>query len=1002
MGLTAQIRTILLTAAIVMAAACEGDHGREKIVGDVAFAVVSDDFDFSHGDKVAVMGAENPFTVKVKGDDVSLVGDVTPYDEYYSAYPYPALKYFSPTEPVVAVMTIPVVQTAVKDQLPHDLRFFTGTASDDERRMFFEERTAYLKFTVGPASGNIRSISVVSDSAPLTGDISVMCRGGMDVYPMPGSAYNVCLEAAGEYFEPGDYYIAVRPTGAAGLDIAFEDGNGRIALNSRDVSYCDPGQIIDLGTVSDLVFQSREIIPGTNTLIYQGPKPITFDISALSNKEVEVKVLEGAEWLSVVQTRAVTSPVFRIALQENTGTTRVGTFEVKSAGGDARIVYTLVQYGMAGISDEDAVRTSLTALYESTNGHDWTNSLNWCTDASLDQWYGLSVNEYGEVMRLSLYNNNLQGIMPEGFDGFAPLPSFNLSRNYLHGNVPSYIYDMNSVDLTYNHFESISDVADPDAHFIQALYLYDNQIEGPLPENVALIPNLAVFDARNNKFSGSLPDSYGRFFEKGGSLKINGNNLTGALPEAIRTNPKFKASLWTNIMFQNGEGFDFDEVEIYAAARTNDLDGNAHETSEYLSENEYTLYVALATQRSEYDAVLPDIYGWYRQYSADGFGVIVYSSRISSDYDYIMDKYNPQWSFVSSSLAAFPASAVVNMLLLDAEGRVVLNPAQSGMDDILAFLEENYGPYEGKVNPEPPVGGGTEEHPEDGLVTALQTAEDGNGIDIVLMGDGYSAESISDGSYESVMREAMEYFFGIEPFCSYRNLFNVYSVNVVSGSGNALGTFYAEGTSIKGNDEKCFEYAAKALSADRMDDALVITIVNSTEFGGSTYMYTPKTEDDRAGGKSVSYIPKVPLKMEFRGLIQHEAGGHGFAKLADEYTSGAGETISESEKASIRSYGKYGWYRNVDFTDDPLKVKWSHILSDERYASGPEGLSEGALGYGTGVWRPTYTSIMKDNQGTFNAPSREAIWYRIHKLAYGSDWPYDFNAFAEYDAINRL
>ena len=44
---------------------------------------------------------------------------------------------------------------------------------------------------------------------------------------------------------------------------------------------------------------------------------------------------------------------------------------------------------------------------------------------------------------------------------------------------------------------------------------------------------------------------------------------------------------------------------------------------------------------------------------------------------------------------------------------------------------------------------------------------------------------------------------------------------------------------------------------------------------------------------------------------------------------------------------------------------------------------------------------MKSNTGGFNAPSREAIYYRIHKLAYGPDWEYDYEKFVEYDAINR-
>ena len=44
---------------------------------------------------------------------------------------------------------------------------------------------------------------------------------------------------------------------------------------------------------------------------------------------------------------------------------------------------------------------------------------------------------------------------------------------------------------------------------------------------------------------------------------------------------------------------------------------------------------------------------------------------------------------------------------------------------------------------------------------------------------------------------------------------------------------------------------------------------------------------------------------------------------------------------------------------------------------------------------------MRNNTGAFNAPSREAIYYRIHKLAYGDDWSYDYETFVKYDAVNR-
>lgn len=37
----------------------------------------------------------------------------------------------------------------------------------------------------------------------------------------------------------------------------------------------------------------------------------------------------------------------------------------------------------------------------------------------------------------------------------------------------------------------------------------------------------------------------------------------------------------------------------------------------------------------------------------------------------------------------------------------------------------------------------------------------------------------------------------------------------------------------------------------------------------------------------------------------------------------------------------------------------------------------------------------------YPASSREAIYYRIHKLAYGDSWNYDYEEFVEWDARNR-
>ena len=301
------------------------------------------------------------------------------------------------------------------------------------------------------------------------------------------------------------------------------------------------------------------------------------------------------------------------------------------------------------------------------------------------------------------------------------------------------------------------------------------------------------------------------------------------------------------------------------------------------------------------------------------------------------------------------------------------------------------------------------DYSSDGGVETLQTATVGNGIDIVLMGDAYSDREIADGSYGADMEYMYDNLFTQEPFKTHKDMFNVYYVNVVSmtegyeNSGAALEGFFGDGTLVGGNDSKCFEYALKAVSEDRMDEALIIVAMNSDAYAGTCYMYYPESATGTYGsGPSVAYFPKGGDPDTFAQLLHHEANGHGFAKLADEYDyEYMGEIPAEEASQTRDQQNNWGWWKNVDFTSDPEQVRWSYFLEDERYANEGLGVFEGGLTYWTGVWRPTENSIMRYNTGGFNAPSREAIWYRIHKLAYGDSWEYDYEEFVEYDAVNR-
>ncbi|MBQ6879547.1 MAG: leucine-rich repeat protein [Bacteroidales bacterium] len=301
------------------------------------------------------------------------------------------------------------------------------------------------------------------------------------------------------------------------------------------------------------------------------------------------------------------------------------------------------------------------------------------------------------------------------------------------------------------------------------------------------------------------------------------------------------------------------------------------------------------------------------------------------------------------------------------------------------------------------------DYSSDGVVETLQTATKGNGIKIVLLGDGYSDRQIADGTYKADMEFAYRNLFTEEPYKSHQDMFNVSYVNVVSMTegyeygGNALGCQFGGGTYVYGNDALCFKYAQNAVAEEDMDEALVVVLMNSDAYAGTCFMYHPiGTTKDYGSGAAVAYFPKGTDEDMFAQLLHHEANGHGFAKLADEYAyEDMGEIPSSVADDHRRQQNDWGWWKNVDFTSDVTQVRWANFIEDERYANEGLGAYEGGLTYWSGVWRPTENSIMRYNTGGFNAPSREAIYYRIHKLAYGEDWEYDYEKFVEYDAINR-
>ena len=353
--------------------------------------------------------------------------------------------------------------------------------------------------------------------------------------------------------------------------------------------------------------------------------------------------------------------------------------------------------------------------------------------------------------------------------------------------------------------------------------------------------------------------------------------------------------------------------------------------------------------------------------------------------------------------------------------------------------------------------------PENGIVI-LQQATKGSGADIVIMGDGFSKRHfVKGGRYETIMRQAYEDFFSVEPYASLKEYFNVYYINVLSeddhdavpyydyyssqngatqGSANTRlkTTFVPGSTSISGDNDLVLKYAAQAIqykggpygaacssteATNRANLALSIIMTNVECYAGTCWLaWRSSTSLDYGCSYSIAYcsLGSDNTGRECKYTLIHEAGGHGFGKLADEYSGYSITSFNTREWYNLRDFHSYGVYRNAneywtyeeslgwsgldwEFTTKD-NVYWSELLSDSYDYDETEGLGiyEGAYTYDNLFCRSTNNSMMNNqlssNGQFFNAISRWAIWYRLMRLtssSYADQFKDSLDDFIEFD-----
>ncbi len=254
------------------------------------------------------------------------------------------------------------------------------------------------------------------------------------------------------------------------------------------------------------------------------------------------------------------------------------------------------------------------------------------------------------------------------------------------------------------------------------------------------------------------------------------------------------------------------------------------------------------------------------------------------------------------------------------------------------------------------------------VTTIVSSGEPSNRVDLVFVGDGYNGILLQ--TYATHVDNAVDALFAEEPFRTYQKFFNVHRVEVTS---NEVGVdndpvpgiekdtaldmaFWCSGVERRLciDTAKAWQYASNAPEVDQ-----IWAVANSTKYGGAGYSVSELATFAGANGSS-------------REIAIHEIG-HTLGNLEDEYMGDGFYWGSEPPEY------------NVSIQDDTgmrqTGTKWANWLGheDNNYG-GTVSTFVGAMGFDTGVHRPTFDSKMRTLGQPFNLPSIEGLILEMYEF----------------------
>ena len=179
-------------------------------------------------------------------------------------------------------------------------------------------------------------------------------------------------------------------------------------------------------------------------------------------------------------------------------------------------------------------RAALVALYDATDGANWTDNTNWKTSAALSTWFGVTTDSNGRVTKVKMANN-LVGTLPSELGNLSELTRLELDGNKLHGAIPSELGNLSKLERLSLGFNSLSGSIPSqlgNLSQLQSLVLVVNSLTGSIPSQLGNLSQLQALGLGFNRLSGPIPSQLGNLSQLQ-ALDLQANYLSGSIPSQL-------------------------------------------------------------------------------------------------------------------------------------------------------------------------------------------------------------------------------------------------------------------------------------------------------------------------------------------------------------------------------------------------------------------------------------------------------------------------------------